>query len=78
MSNSRDAKILKLFGQNLRKLREARGFTSRGFADHAEIAHSQVWKLETGKASPSLLTLITLAKSLDITIEQLITKDLFF
>jgi transcriptional regulator with XRE-family HTH domain len=46
MINNKDKKILKAFGENLKKLREAKGLTTREFADTADIAYSRCghWK----------------------------------
>jgi transcriptional regulator with XRE-family HTH domain len=71
MSNNRDEKILKTFGENLRKLREAKGLTTREFADIADIAYSQVWTLESGHGDPSLTTLLAIARALDVSLDKL-------
>lgn len=77
MSNNRNAELLKTFGENLRRIREAKGLTTREFADIAEIAYSQVWVLESGKGDPSLTTLIAIAKTLQVSPEELLPKELF-
>ena len=71
MKNNRDDKILKAFGKKLKKLRKERNLSTRGFADTAEIASSQVWVLETGKGDPSLTTLLAIAKALDVSLNDL-------
>jgi transcriptional regulator with XRE-family HTH domain len=75
MANNRNKKILKAFGQNLKKLRIAKGLTTREFADIADIAHSQVWRLETGQGDPSLTTVIAMAAALEIKPEKLIPEE---
>ena len=72
MSNNRDEKILKVFGANLKKLREAKGLTTREFADIAEIAYSQVWTLESGQGDPSLTTLLAIARALEVSLDKLV------
>lgn len=72
MSNNRDEKILKAFGENLKKLREAKGLTTREFADIAEIAYSQVWTLESGQGDPSLTTLVAIARALEVSLDKLL------
>lgn len=74
MSNNRNEEILKAFGENLKKLREAKGLTTRQFADLADIAYSQVWTLETGLGDPSLTTLLAIARTLDVPLEALVPK----
>lgn len=71
MSNNRDEKILKAFGENLKKLREAKGLTTREFADIADIAYSQVWTLESGQGDPSLTTLVAIARVLEVSLDKL-------
>ena len=71
MSNNRNEEVLKAFGENLKKLREARGLTTRQFADLADIAYSQVWTLESGQGDPTLTTLWAIAKALNIKLEEL-------
>jgi len=75
MANNRNEKILKAFGENLKRLREAKGFTTREFADIAEIAYSQVWTLESGQGDPSLTTLLAIAKALDISLDGLVVTE---
>jgi transcriptional regulator with XRE-family HTH domain len=72
MSNNRDEQILKAFGENLKRLREAKGLSTRAFADKAEIAYSQVWTLETGQGDPSLTTLLSIARALDVSVDVLV------
>lgn len=72
MSSNRDPKILKTFGKKLRQLREAKGLTTREFADLADIAYSQIWTFESGKGNPTLTTLIAIAKVLDVSIDELV------
>ena len=71
MKNNRDDKIHKAFGKKLKKLRKERNLSTRGFADTAEIASSQVWVLETGKGDPSLTTLLAISKALDVSLNDL-------
>jgi transcriptional regulator with XRE-family HTH domain len=71
MANNRDDKILKKFGKKLKKLRTDRKMSTRVFADTAEIAHSQVWILETGKGNPSLTTLLSIAEALNVSFKDL-------
>ena len=39
MSNNRNEEILKAFGENLKRLREAKGLATREFADVADILY---------------------------------------
>lgn len=71
MLSNRDDRLLKKFGKRLRKLRTERNMSTREFADTAEIAHSQVWVLETGRGNPSLTTLLAIAKALNVSLHDL-------
>ena len=72
--STKDEKILKEFGKNLKKLREAKGFSTRQFADAAEISHSTVGRLEGGLTNPTLTTLIKLSEALASDLNSLIPK----
>jgi len=75
MSNSRDDKLLKKLGETVKKLREAKGFTTREFANTADIAYSQVWKIESGLVDPTLTTLLAISRTLDIKLDKLISLE---
>ena len=75
MGNNRNDKVLKAFGKNLKKLRVAKGLTTREFADIADIAYSQVWVLESGKGDPSLSTLLAICHTLSVSLEELIPQE---
>lgn len=76
MASKKDEQILKAFGENLKKLREAKGLTTRQFADLAEIAYSQVWTIESGKGNPSLTTLLAISRTLEISLDSLVPKEI--
>jgi len=71
MLKNRDDRLLKKFGKKLKKLRVERQMSTRELADIAEIAHSQVWVLETGRGNPSLTTLMSIATALKVTLGEL-------
>ncbi|SEO53148.1 Helix-turn-helix domain-containing protein [Niastella yeongjuensis] len=74
MTRNKDEKLLKAFGENLKKLREAKGLTTREFADIADIAYSQVWTLESGRGDPSLSTLMAIARTLEVSLSDLVPE----
>ena len=76
MANNRNEQILKAFGENLKKLREAKGLTTREFANLADIAYSQVWTLESGQGDPSLTTLLAIARTLDVPLDSLVPRTI--
>ncbi len=61
-----DDKLLKEFGKKLKRLREAKGLSTRQFAYEADISHSSVGRLEAGLSNPSYTTLIKLADALKV------------
>jgi transcriptional regulator with XRE-family HTH domain len=71
VSNYKDDKILKAFGNKLKHFREEKKLSTREFADIAEIALSQVWVLESGKGNPTLTTLLAIAKALNLSLSDL-------
>lgn len=75
MAKHRDDKFLKKIGVNVKKLREARGYTTRGFADLADIGYTQVWRIETGKHDPSIGTLLAIARALEVSLHELLPNS---
>lgn len=71
MAGLKDEKLSKAFGERFRKLRLATGMSTREFADTAGIAHSQIYKLDTGKGDPKLSTQKAIADTLGITLSEL-------
>lgn len=67
-------KILKEFGKNLQKLRIEKGFSTRKFADEAEISASTLGRLEAGETNPTLTTLLKLGEALGVDLNRLVMK----
>jgi len=61
------------FGSHLRALREQRKLSQRALALSAGIAVSFLSKVEAGKASPTLATLMKLAEALGMTVIELLS-----
>jgi DNA-binding XRE family transcriptional regulator len=59
-------KILVRFGKKLEELRKAKKYSTREFADIADISHSSVIRLEAGLTNPSLITLLKLSMALEV------------
>ncbi len=60
------------FGNNLRKLRQAKKLSMEALSYEADIDLSQVFRIEKGLVNPTLSTLHAIANALGITL-----KDLF-
>lgn len=60
-----------LFGERLRRLREARGFTQRELAEAAETSQRMIAYYETHSGTPAGPVLLRLARALKVTPEEL-------
>ena len=72
MINLRDEIYIKKFGINLKKLRLAKGFSQEELANSSEVSLPQITRIERGVVNPTLCTIKSLAKGLEIR-----TGDLF-
>ena len=66
-----DAKFIKAFGINLRRLRLQKNFSQEYLADEAGIPTNQVGRIERGEVNTSISTVNALAKALKIDIADL-------
>lgn len=60
-----------VFGNRLRDLRKAQGFSQEAFADHCGFARSYMSRLELGKGNPSLDAIEVLAAALNVEVAEL-------
>ena len=60
------------FGERLKAVREARGYTYRGLANKAGIAKSTIYFYETKGYMPNVTTLELLCKALNISASDLL------
>ena len=61
------------FGANLRSARERAGLTQEALGHRAEFHPTEVNRIERGRRNPGLLTIIKLAKALDVPASDLLT-----
>lgn len=66
MGHNRDQKYINAFGENLRKLRVSKNLAQEDLAYECGIPLSQVGRLERGVRSPTLSTILILAKGLGV------------
>src|SRR3989304_5915574 len=59
-------------GRRIRELREQRGLTLRQLSEKADVSPSTIQKIEKNLISPSLGTVLRIAKGLETTIESLL------
>ncbi len=71
MTKIRDEKLLKTFGEHVRKLRVERNLSQYELADTANISRSQIKGIEKGEINPSLCTIAVLADALGMPISEL-------
>jgi transcriptional regulator with XRE-family HTH domain len=64
--------LLKQFAVGLRELRKANYPSQEALADAATLHRTQIGSLEQGKREPGLLTLLIVADTFGITIDQLV------
>lgn len=60
-----DKKVLKIFGENLRRLRKEKGLSLREMSYACSIDNSKIAKIEKGMINITLTTLIQLASALE-------------
>ena len=64
--------LRKGFGQRIRELRKAKGFSQEAFADKCGFMRTYMSRIETGTANPSLDAAKVLADGLGMTLSELL------
>lgn len=67
----RNTDRIKAFGEHLRKLRNMKNMSQQELADIADVNKKTIQRIEHAKISPSLDTLISIAKGLNVDISEL-------
>lgn len=70
--NNRNKEVLKAFGNNLRKLRLAKGLSQQELEFTAGISKNQIGNIERGEVNVTLITATAISKALELP-----TKSLF-
>ena len=68
-----DAK--RLVAGNLKRLREARGWSQEALADHAGLHRTYVSGVERGVRNPTVTVLMKLAVGLEVRLAELLQQD---
>ncbi len=63
--------VLQAFGQHLRRLREARGWSMQALADVSDVSKPTIYRLETARYSVTLDVLASLAQGLEMSLSEL-------
>ncbi|RQM99968.1 hypothetical protein CPA43_03605 [Staphylococcus warneri] len=64
------------FGDNLKRIRKEMKLTQQGMADRMDISRSYLSDLENAKRSTSINTVLYIAKTLDISVNELVNDKL--
>ena len=64
--NTKDTEYLRVFGQNLKKLRLEKNFTVERLAISANISYSQISRIESAQINPTICTVAVIAKALKV------------
>jgi transcriptional regulator with XRE-family HTH domain len=71
VKSDRHSKELIEFGRHLKKLREERQLSQEALANDSDLSLSQISRMERGIISSSLSQLISISKSLNISLPEL-------
>ena len=66
MKYSRDNKIIKLFGEKVRRVRLGKGISQETLALESGLEYSQINRIELGKINTSISHLFIIAKALKV------------
>jgi transcriptional regulator with XRE-family HTH domain len=75
MIHPADKKVLKKFGENLRKLRKQKKLSLRQMSYACSIDNSKIAKIEKGKINITITTLLQLALALETHPSSLLNYD---
>lgn len=78
MSDKELTRIIKLFGLNLKRIRESKDLSLLEADYSSELNESNISKYENGKRDPRLSTIIKLAKMLKVHPKELLDIDYDF
>ena len=67
-----EKKTLEEFGKNLQRLRNEKELSLRQLAVLANMEHALIHRIEKGTVNPKLTTLLTLAKALNVNLNELL------
>jgi transcriptional regulator with XRE-family HTH domain len=65
---------MKNLGQNIKRLRKERGLSQAQLAEKVECHLSNINRIETGKYTPALETVVRIAATLDVPVDYLINS----
>lgn len=72
MTKVRDTRLIVDFGNHLRAIRIKKGLSQEDLANDADIPINQVGRIERGEVNPSLSTMSSIAKALNLRLHELL------
>ena len=72
LAGMKNEEVLQAFGQHLRRLREARGWSQQALADVSDVSKPTIYRIETARYSATLDVLASLAQGLEIPLSELL------
>ena len=60
-------------GENVRKIRELKGFSQQNLADEIKVDQKTISRIEKGDLSPKFETLVAISKALSVSLSQLLS-----
>lgn len=76
MGKEASQEFLKGFGENLKKIREAKGLSLRDLSALCTIDYGDISKMENGKINITILTVQELAEALEVKPRKLLDFDI--
>lgn len=67
--------VNKLIGENLRQLREERGYSIGGLSELVQVSKSMLSQIEKGETNPSVGTIWKIANGLRVSFTELLNED---
>lgn len=71
MNNSKNTKLIKGFGKNLRRIRLSKAISQERLADEANVQLSQIGRIERGEINTTISTAYLLATALNVSLDEL-------
>ena len=71
-----DKEGVKLLAAQIKKVRESKNYTQRQLAFEAGISRSQIDRIENGHINPTVSTIFTIARTLDVPVAELFQFEL--
>jgi len=78
MAKVLESDFLDQFGKQVEKLRKKKNLSYRKLAQNCNIDYSDISKIEKGKANITMLTLLELAKGLEVNPKKLLDFEVEF